>query len=580
MNKQMMRTICRVVLPYILFAGLWILLSDWLLTILIPEPTAHMQWSIYKGWAFVIVTALLLTALLRVEMWARERTEASLLRLAAAVDQSTETIIITDSNSTILYVNPAFEKRSGYSRNEAVGQNPRFLRSGKQDSEFYHKMREALAAGQVWKGHFNNKRKDGSFYEEESTISPVRDSAGRIVNYVAVNRDITREAQLENQLRQAQKMEIVGRLAGGVAHDFNNLLVAIIGYSEIALKSLAGDDPVRKDIQEVFNAGERAVALTRQLLAFSRKQILLPKVMDLNDLVANISKMLRRLISEDILLITTCDPALGRVKVDPGQIEQVITNLVVNARDAMPGGGTLAIQTANVELNEANAAEHEDVTPGRYVLLTLSDTGTGMTNEVKGHLFEPFFTTKEQGKGTGLGLPTVYGIVKQSGGHITVNSEVGKGTVFRIYLPRVDEASETPIQTGTPVDLPHGTETILLVEDEEQVRNLTRMVLEKCGYTVLVACNGPDAIKLARQNDKRIKLLLTDIIMPEMSGRSLAPQLLAMDPGIKVLYMSGYTDSEIIQKELMTTGTSFLQKPFSHEFLARKVREVLDAPAA
>ncbi|MFA6290816.1 MAG: PAS domain S-box protein, partial [Victivallales bacterium] len=379
----MMKTISRVVLPYILFAGLWIFLSDWLLSVLVTDPATITQWSMYKGWAFVLVTALLLSGLLRVELWARERAEGSLRRLAAAVEQAAETIMITDADAVILYVNPAFERTTGYARHEAIGKNPRFLKSGKQEPEFYRQMRAALAAGGVWTGNFINRRKDGSFYEEESTISPVRDAEGKIVNYVAVNRDVTRVVQLENQLRQAQKMEVVGRLAGGVAHDFNNLLFAIMGYSDMTLKAVRPDDPLRRNIEEIYAAGERATALTQQLLAFSRKQTLKPKILDLNDLVANLSKMLRRLISEDILLTTTFDPALGRVKADPGQLEQVITNLAVNARDAMPGGGTLTIQTANAELDESYASQHGDVTPGRYVQLTVTDTCTGMTQENK-----------------------------------------------------------------------------------------------------------------------------------------------------------------------------------------------------
>ncbi len=577
-GTHMRKTILRVVVPYIVFAGLWILLSDWILAAMTSDPALRTQWSIYKGCAFVLVTALLLTALLRVELWARRRAEEDLLRLAAAVEQSTETIMITDSSSTILYVNPAFEKTSGYSCAEAIGQNPRILRSGRQDAEFYRRMREMLVSGQVWRGRFFNKRKDGSLYEEEATISPVRDDGGKIVNYVAVKRDVTRESHLENQLRQAQKMEIVGRLAGGVAHDFNNLLVAILGYSEMALNSLPPNDRIRKDLEEVFTAGQRASALTRQLLAFSRKQILQPKILDLNDLVANLSKMMRRLISEDILLTTTADPSLGRIRADPGQLEQVITNLAVNARDSMPDGGTLTIQTANIDVDEALASQIEDMLPGRYVMLAVSDTGTGMTEEVKSHLFEPFFTTKEQGKGTGLGLSTVYGIIRQSGGHIAVESEVGCGTVFKIYLPRIDEVEEPGEKSDITPEFPHGTETVMLVEDEDQVRNLARIVLEECGYNLLVAGSGPDALGIAQQHKGRIQLLLTDIVMPQMSGNVLAPMLMALNPGIKVLYMSGYTDSPDVQKELVSTRTSFLQKPFTRLALARKVREVLDSP--
>ena len=507
----------------------------------------------------------------------RKRAEESHTRLATAVEQSAETIVITDVNATILYANPAFEKTTGYSHEEAIGQNPRILKSGKQDAEFYRRMWAVLTRGEVWSSRMINKRRDGTLYEEDASISPVRDAAGKIVNYVAVKRDVSREAKLENQLRQAQKMEVVGRLAGGVAHDFNNLLMAIMGYSELALNALPANDRVRKHIEEVRTAGERAAALTRQLLAFSRKQVLLPKVLDLKEITANLSKMLRRLIGEDIQVITTFDPTLGRVLADPGQSEQVITNLAVNARDAMPDGGTLTIRTANVELDEAYCRQHEEVTPGRCVLLTVADTGTGMTDEVKAHLFEPFFTTKDQGKGTGLGLATVFGIVKQSGGHITVYSELGHGTTFKVYLPRVEEAAEVAVPTGTPVEFPRGTETILLVEDEDQVRSLARMALEECGYTMLVAGNGPDAIQLAGQNEGKIQMLLTDVIMPEMSGRVLAPLLMSLNPGIKVLYMSGYTDTTIIRKDLLVAGSAFLQKPFSLDVLARKVREVLDA---
>ncbi|MBI5397383.1 MAG: PAS domain S-box protein [Verrucomicrobia bacterium] len=509
----------------------------------------------------------------------RVQTEKSHVRLATAVEQAAETVMITDADGAIQYVNPAFETTTGYTRQEAIGRTPRILKSGKHDDAFYKQMWATLGRGEVWTGRFINKRKDGTLYEVERNISPIRDADGRIVNYVSVGRDVTREAQLEDQLRQAQKMESVGRLAGGVAHDFNNLLTAILGYSDMTLKALPVTHPLRAHIEEVRAAGERAAALTRQLLAFSRKQVLQPQVLSLNDLVGNLSRMLHRLIGEDILLATVSDPAAGHVKADPGQIEQVITNLAVNARDAMPEGGTLTLQTANADLDAAYASQHAEVTPGRYVLLTVKDTGTGMTDEVKAHLFEPFFTTKGQGKGTGLGLPTVYGIVKQSGGHLAVYSEVGHGTEFKIYLPRVEEAAEVAIATKAPAELPRGTETILLVEDEDQVRNLARSVLEECGYTVLAAGSGTEALFLAKQHKGKLHLLLTDMIMPGINGRVLAGTLQPQNPAMRFIFMSGYTDTSILPREMHTEDAAFLQKPFTLEVLARKVRDVLDAPA-
>jgi two-component system cell cycle sensor histidine kinase/response regulator CckA len=509
----------------------------------------------------------------------RKQAEESHARLAMAVEQAAEVIVITAANAAILYVNPAFEKTTGYTRAEALGQNPRILKSGTQDAGFYHRMWDTLRRGEVWHGRFVNKRKDGTHYEEDATISPVRDTAGKIVNYVAVKRDVTRETQLENQLRQAQKMQAVGRLAGGIAHDFNNILMAILGYSDMAMKALPASDPVRKLIEEVHAAGTRAAALTRQLLAFSRKQVLLPRVFSLNDLAANLSEMLRRLIGEDIQLVTAFDPTSGQVKADPGQIEQVIANLAVNSRDAMPHGGTLTIGTANVELDESYASQYAEVSPGRYVLLTVTDTGTGMTDEVKAHIFEPFFTTKDQAKGTGLGLAIIFGIVKQSGGHITLDSEPGYGATFKVYLPRVERAGEVAVPRGASGEVPYGTETILLVEDNESVRKLARMVLEERGYTMLMAGNGAEAIELARRYAGEIHLLLTDMIMPGMSGLVLAPLLVSSIPGLKVLYMSGFTDAAIERQDLATIGSSFLQKPFTADLLAHQVRALLDAPA-
>lgn len=386
-----------------------------------------------------------------------------------------------------------------------------------------------------------------------------------------------REAENLEQLRQAQKMEAVGRLAGGIAHDFNNLLTVITGYSDLMLRKLDRNNELRPKIEEVKKAGDRAAGLTRQLLAFSRKQILQPKIIDLNDIVVDTFKMLQRLIGEDIELLMAPQSKIGKVKADPGQIEQILMNLAVNARDAMPIGGKLTIKTSNVHLDHGYTMQHVAVQPGDYVLLSVSDTGCGMDAETRERIFEPFFTTKEMGKGTGLGLSTVYGIVKQSGGHIWVYSEIGHGTTFKIYLPREgasDEAFETAAQRELNIS---GSETVLLVEDEGAVRQMTKQVLEELGYQVIEAENGPEAIRLNAAHNSEIDLLLTDVVMPRMSGRELADQLTSERPDLRVLYTSGYTEDAIIHHGVLDDGMAFLEKPFTPELVALKVREVLDA---
>ena len=404
---------------------------------------------------------------------------------------------------------------------------------------------------------------------------PLYDATHTLSGLCSISTDVTESKLLEEQLRQAQKMEAVGRLAGGVAHDFNNLLTAIIGYSQIVLGSLAATDSLRKEVEEILKAGKRASSLTSQLLAFSRRQVLQPVVLDLNLIVSNTVKMLRRLIGEDIHLVTMLSPALGRVKIDPGQIEQVLMNLAVNARDAMPRGGRLTVETSNTVLDDAYAREH--IKPGTYVMIVVSDTGVGMDDETQSHIFEPFFTTKGQGMGTGLGLSMVYGIIKQSGGFITVNSEVGKGTAFKIYLPRVEEAAASALQRDDSDYLPRGAETILLVEDEQAVRDLAARILRELGYTIIEASNGEEALLISAQRATGdIHLLLTDVVMPQMSGKLLTDMIKAERPGIKVLFSSGYTDNALVHHGALEPGTAFLQKPFSPSTLARKVREVLD----
>jgi PAS domain S-box-containing protein len=419
-------------------------------------------------------------------------------------------------------------------------------------------------------------------YEFQLTLEgQERDFEARVVvsgpdEVLTIVRDVTDRKRLEAQLLQAQKMEAIGRLAGGVAHDFNNMLTAILGFSELLLRTQPRDDPGREYVEEIYRAGERAATLTRQLLAFSRKQVLLPRVLDLNAVVLNMDRMLRRVLGEDITLETDLDPELRPIKADPGQVEQVLLNLAVNARDAMPQGGRIRIVTANAELSEAEARAHPEVQPGPYVLLAVTDTGCGMDEATQARIFEPFFTTKEPGKGTGLGLAMVYGIVKQSGGHISVRSAPGEGSTFEVYLPCVAAASP-PADAPPAGPPPRGTETVLLVEDEEAVRTLACQTLEQNGYTVLVAPDGTRAVQLAQQYAGPIHLLVTDVVMPSLGGRELANHLTATRSGLRVLYISGYADDAIFRHGLLSPGVAFLQKPFSPDALALKVREVLDA---
>jgi len=392
---------------------------------------------------------------------------------------------------------------------------------------------------------------------------------------LAVMMDITGRKQLEEQLRQAQKMEAVGMLAGGVAHDFNNLLTIITGYSQLILNTLGPSDPNRHSVEQIMKAGERAAALTKQLLAFSRRQVLQPKVLDLNKLVTSLSTMLQRLIGEDIDLRLVLPPDLGRVSADPGQVEQVLMNLVVNARDAMPKGGFLTLETENVTLDGEYAGRHIAVRPGNYVMLAVSDNGTGMDEATKSRLFEPFFTTKGSGKGTGLGLSTVFGIVKQSGGSIDVYSEPGRGTTIKVFLPRIDQ----PISLEDEIEerkLPRATETVLVVEDDEMVRTLVRETLRRDGYKVMDAASPLDARRISDQFKRPIHLLITDVVMPKVSGRELADQLLQRRGEMKVLFMSGYTDTALLNSGIMHKEVAFLQKPFTPTALSERVREVLE----
>ena len=422
------------------------------------------------------------------------------------------------------------------------------------------------------------KRKDGLPLTVQLSIRAVRNVAAEVEYYETIVRDVTEQRRLQAQLTQAQKMEAIGRLAGGIAHDFNNLLTAVFGYVDLLHEELAANTRAQQDLAEIRKAAERAAGLTRQLLAFSRQQVLEPVVLEPNGLLEDFEKMLRRVIGEDVNLRLTLGADVGNVRADPGQLEQVILNLAVNARDAMPTGGKLTIETANAELSEQYAEFHQAVVPGRYVMLAVSDTGVGMSPEVRAKAFEPFFTTKERGKGTGLGLATVYGIVKQSGGYVWVYSEPGLGTTFKIYLPQVDAPIDAAPRAAELEGTLAGTETILLAEDDELLRPLARNLLERLGYTVLAAANAEEALALVRKHAIPIHLLVADVVMPGESGRQLGRRLAELRPETRVLYVSGYTDEVIVHHGMLEPGLNYLQKPFTPGALARKVREVLDAP--
>ena len=509
----------------------------------------------------------------------RKSAEETQARLNMAVEQVGESIVVTDTKWKIQYVNPAFERISGYSREEAVGRDIGFLQGDEDRGAFREKVWTSFLENKDHSGILLSRRKDGALHREEAVISPVRNSAGKVVNFVVVNRDVTSELLLEEQLRQSQKMEAVGRMAGGTAHDFNNILTAILGYCDLLLSRLREDDPIRRDLLEIRTAGERGANITRQLLAFSRRQVLQPKVMNLNDAVAGIDKLLGRLLGEDIDIRFDLDRRLGNVKIDPGQIEQVIVNLAVNARDAMPDGGSLSIATSNVTYRDDLVPRRLDVPPGRYAMLTFADQGTGMDEETRSRIFEPFFTTKEKGKGTGLGLSTVYGIVNQSGGHVWAESVPGKGTTFRICLPRVEEPVEEP-DRGKPATTPGRGETVLLAEDEPAVRNIARTILRDNGYAVLEAANGVQALEVARSHAGKISLLLTDMVMPGMGGLELAGKLASLRRETRILFMSGYPEKAIHLDKSLPPGASFLMKPFNAETLAKKVRDALDSVLA
>ncbi len=497
-------------------------------------------------------------------------------RLEAVIDASPLAIAAADMDGNLIGWNRAAEEMFGWESEEVIGK-PLPTVPDEERADFEALRARAMAGEALSAQDVRRKKRDGTPVDVRFWTAPLRGPEGEVRGTIAVMADVTNQRRLEQQFAQSQKMEAIGRLAGGVAHDFNNVITVISGYGQMLLEGVRKDPVLHEAAQEVLNSADRAAALAGQLLSFSRRSVIQPRVLDINALVSNMERLLGRVIGEDIELKTFLHPGVGPIRADPGQIEQVIMNLAVNARDAMPSGGKLLIETANVQLDTAYAGTHAGVRPGPYVMVAVTDTGVGMDAETKAHLFEPFFTTKERGKGTGLGLSTVYGIVKQHGGDIWVYSEPGKGSTFKIYLPRVI----APVVTEEgPREEPvrRGTETILLVEDEAGVRKLVRDVLEQRGYHVLEAGSGDEALAVAAKHD-RIDMLLTDVVMPRMGGRELAHELTRLRPGLPVLFLSGYTDEVIADQKILGTGADFLQKPFAPDVLARKIREILDRPA-
>jgi len=502
-------------------------------------------------------------------LWERTRT------LETLIDATPGAIVALDTAGRVVTWSKAAERMFGWSEREMLGRCVPFIPDrdrGEPDEAAVRILR-----GEAMLSESQRQRKDGTLIDVLSSAAPIINAQGQVAGSIAVLVDVTERRQLEEQLRQVVKMEGIGRLAGGIAHDFNNLLTVIGGRCHLVLGQLPAEHPIRRDIKIIGESGERAASLTRQLLAFSRSQILQPAVFDLNEMVSDMKTLLERLLREDVDLVLSLDPSIGQVIADRAQLEQVVLILAVNARDAMPEGGEFTLETRNVELDDAYVRQHVDARPGSYVVLSVCDSGTGMDAATRARIFEPFFTTKDVGKGRGLGLAAAYGILHQSHGHITVDSEPGKGTTFGIYLPRAgaDASALAATESGAP---PCGTETVLLVEDEPSFRALTRELLEQSGYTVLESEVVQHALRIAEQHEGTIHLLLTDVVMPRMNGRALARAVQEFRPDIRVLYMSGYTDNVIVHQGILDPGTPFLQKSFTPGKLARKVREVLDLP--
>jgi two-component system, cell cycle sensor histidine kinase and response regulator CckA len=508
---------------------------------------------------------------------AEEEMHRSQQKLTIHFEHTPLAVVEWDLEFRVTAWNPSAERIFGYTRDEAVGQRGSFI-VPVQFRQYVDEVWRALISQKGGSRSTNdNITKDGRTISCEWYNTPLVDESGKVLGVASLVHDVTERVALEERLRQSQKMEAVGRLAGGVAHDFNNLLTVILGYSQIVAEGVPAGSRMAEGVAQIKSAADRAAGITRQLLAFSRKAVLSPRVINLNDILLNLDSLLRRLIGEDVEVLTVPANDLGSVKADPGQIEQVVMNLALNARDAMPLGGKLTLETSNAQFDESYTQHHQPAEPGPYVMLAVSDTGHGMTPETQARIFEPFFTTKEVGKGTGLGLSMVYGIVKQSGGYIWVYSEPDRGTTFKIYLPRVDQPAESAGAENRPRSVQRGSETILLVEDDPQLRQLSSSILAHCGYKVLTASGPEEGLAISKENHHDIRLLVTDVVMPRMNGRQLAEKILQISPNVKVLYISGYTSNAIVHYGVLDPGLWFLPKPFTLSALMAKVREVLDS---
>jgi len=507
----------------------------------------------------------------------RKKAQAEQEKLKAAIEQLSESVLITDTKGVIQYTNDAFTNITGYSSEYAIGRTPSFLDSELHDKPYYDKIYEDVRNGKTWKGRFANVKKDGATYISEVLISPIRDSKEQVVNFVVVEQDVTEAVAKEEHLLQSQKMESIGQLAGGVAHDFNNLLMAILGYVDLCRDELPEEHPVYELLNEIYDAADRSVVITRQLLAFARKQPTSPEVINLNESISAMLKLLERIIGEEIALkwAPCLNPWL--IRMDPGQLDQIITNLVVNARDAIDGCGNMIIETYSINVKpNIYLNEYQGLSAGEYMVIAVSDNGCGMDKETQNNIFEPFFTTKDIGKGTGLGLSTIYGIVKQNNGFVHFYSEPGHGTTFRIYLPRfINDETEMSDEDDIESTL-KGNETILLAEDEKNIRVITTLILKGLGYEVLAAETTHNAIQIAKEYQWQIDLLLSDVIMPEMTGFELGEKLKEILPDMQQLFMSGYTENVIDQQGVRKEGINFLSKPFSRETLGKKIRQILD----